>query len=161
MDAAPRSLRSERGVNVEPFEGTAFLKIVDFQYTAGSVTGDVCRYVLYPAPGHPTVFRHVARVRLHNPASDPGRAGPVDTDPNNSDPHARRVPTWNVFGEWKIDQVEYLTVKHIPDACTSWWKSEFPAYIQPPGEKILLEPEGVTPPTSPVLTQFPEWIDPN
>ncbi|WP_159918750.1 hypothetical protein [Rhodococcus sp. WAY2] len=146
-------------------EGTSFGHITAYQATETSVAATVCHYYLFPESGTNislNPLKMAFRIQLERAGADAGQAGIPDTDPARKDPRAHRVPTWNVFGDWKITRLHYLRQLNgdvIPQGCTDWWRQQFPNFSPNAGGN-LVPPPGFEPPTMPVAVQYPEWIGP-
>ncbi|WP_213574817.1 hypothetical protein [Rhodococcus sp. USK13] len=146
--------------------GTIFGHITAYQSTETSVAATVCHYYLFPENDTTNISLNPLSMafsfELERAGVDAGPAGIPDTDPARKNPRAHRVPTWNVFGDWKITRLHYLRELNgdvIPRGCTDWWRQQFPAFTENPSG-TLAAPPGFEPPTMPVAVQYPEWIGP-
>ena len=112
------------------------------------------------------------------PDASSGTAGQRDTRPDRHHPAGRNQPSWNVFGNWRIDAVYNLfgldrndnltNIYGSEPECVAWWHQLFPGWsgtsgltFGPPNaptdqwswyNQIALDP--------PAPPSFPEWISP-
>ncbi|MCK0093387.1 hypothetical protein MWU77_21640 [Rhodococcus sp. F64268] len=144
---------------------TYLYHIAEITETPTSIIAEVCDE---PVTVDPYISDHRVKhgfswiVALTNTGGAAGLPGVVDTDPDGSDPRARRVPDWNVFGAWNITQLRTggrdasTAIAH--PACTEWWLERHP------GSEVLgnytFSPAGEIP-GEPRLPQYPEWIGPS
>lgn len=110
------------------------------------------------------LLKDAIHVRLSTTADSPGLPGIPDADPDSTDPRAHIIPSWNVFGDWKIDELVNASLtdrSSIATPCTDWWQTQFPTYTRRDGTPFLYPPEGFVFPTVPDdARQYPEWIGP-
>ncbi|MFE3280683.1 hypothetical protein [Nocardia sp. NPDC059239] len=91
-----------------------------------------------------------------------GVTGIANPDPNYHDPHAQLPPRWDVFGKWKITNIQSASgASEFPAECVPWYQQQFPTYIKDPEFNRLNAPQNMTVPHQPVAQQFPEWIGPS
>ncbi|MFD6856859.1 hypothetical protein ACFWCF_05875 [Rhodococcus sp. NPDC060090] len=146
-------------------ELTYLYHIVEITETANSITAEVCDERVKVDPyANDTPVRHGFSwiVSLTNTGGTAGLPGIVDTTPDGSDPRARRVPDWDVFGPWNITQLRTggrdASTAIANPACTDWWLERHPGsevlgnYTFSPATEI---------PGEPLLPQYPEWIGPS
>lgn len=121
-----------------------------------------------PSPNFPSATQpYTFTVELQRPegsgADQP--AGLPDRSADEHDPRGGKVPSWNVFGDWKIRvlKTDRLGVYDQPE-CLAGWRQLFPGWIMPPGDPLAFHPPQ---PTSDFDTavafrtvppNFPEWI---
>lgn len=142
---------------------TFFRHIAELEESKRTVNATVCDYWIDPDgtanPG-PNQLRGAWWVKLSNPGGDPGVPAVADTDARTNDQREHPIPTWNVFGSWKIDKLKYVPIEEIPRSCVDWWQERFPTFVPRNGSNVLDPPEGYVPETMPVAVQYPEWIGP-
>lgn len=139
--------------------------IADITETSDTITAEVCaERVTVETRTSERGERHGFSwmVSLTNTDDTPGLPGIADTDPDRSDPRARRVPDWNVFGTWNITQLrtggrDASTATAHP-ACTDWWLGRHPG--SDVRNNYTFAPAGEIP-GQPRLPQYPEWIGPS
>ena len=100
-----------------------------------------------------TSFSSAIHVQLSTTAENPGLPGIRDDDLDATDPPAHIIPSWNVFGDWKIDGMVNAALtndRSLQAPCFDWWRIQFPNL-----------PEDMQYPTAPEdYLQYPEWIGP-
>lgn len=155
------------GIRQRPY--TNFDHMTDYSATSTNVSATVCSYFLYPVKRHPEnrtengslfALKTAARIRLVNTAEDAGAAGIPDTSSSRKDPRAHRVPDWNVFGSWHIEELQFWPVFDRPLGCAEWWEQQFPTFSRA-DDNYVIPPPGFEAPLMPVAPQYPEWIGPS
>ncbi|KAA8877339.1 hypothetical protein F3087_45025 [Nocardia colli] len=145
---------------------TDYSRVTALSANGKTVTATVCRYVVPEKgvnSGNLNDFAStmsVVDLRLENTGSEPGKTGVADNDPGQHDPAAHRVPSWNVFGTWKITKIK-RNLDADPEGCRSWFQQQIPGLIAEPGSKTLKFPPTLQIPPQPVAVQYPEWISPS
>ena len=137
-----------------------------------SIHAVACSYRLYPVRRHPenrtenlSLFpiRDAIEIELENTASSPGQPGVSDSDASRVDSRAHRLPSWNVFGSWKVRKLRFVEygIDRLPDECADWWQERFPTFTRSPELNALFPPPDFEAPLMPVAPQYPEWISPS
>lgn len=143
---------------------TSFKHLADLDDSSRSVKATVCDYWVdvegEPNAG-PEQLHGAWQVELANPEGDPGRPGIADGDGLSHDLRGGKVPTWDVFGSWKINVLRYIPLEKIPPVCADWWQERFPTFVHRNEYNALYAPPGYVPDTMPVAPQYPEWIGPS
>lgn len=156
-------LVNEEPTDPEKLAFTSFHHIVDFEFTEEQLRATVCGYAIdvpENASAGPKALGNAWRIGLRNTVDNAGATGQPDDDPAYDEP-AHRIPDWNVFGTWEIDELRRVPGTEIPDVCATWWKERFPTFVRRDGLNFFDAPEGYVPETMPVAPQYPEWIGPS
>lgn len=156
--------------------------LLDVKASVEEITGTTCGFrqsvVRANPPSSPPSSTYVApknfrsafhqtayRITMTKPADQPaGASGTRDEDPAEETSKSPRVPTWNVYGSWKIHDIEILSPDspdRNPVGCTDWWKQRFPSIVPDGTGDFTAPPEGFeTKLPQPQPATFPEWISP-
>ncbi|MFC9432982.1 hypothetical protein [Nocardia sp. NPDC057030] len=140
---------------------TEYLHITSYAEEGRTVSANVCRFYLRaePVPGAESNDHTFCEgVMLENSSADAGTSGQRDESVSDHAAQARRLPTWNVFGTWKIKKLKLLSFADIPDSCIEWWRQQFPMLTQIGITKSFAASPDSPPPIKPVAVQYPEWI---
>ncbi|WP_084727414.1 hypothetical protein [Rhodococcoides yunnanense] len=104
-------------------------------------------------------------MQLSTTADNAELPGIPDTDAMSHDRRAHFLPSWNVFGDWKIDEMvhaAYTDDESIAAPCHDWWAAQFPTFVHKDASPYLYPPDGYVFPTVPDNhLQYPEWIGPS
>lgn len=132
-----------------------------------NIDATVCGYGLGDNPAknyNLSPIKDAIHVQLSTTADSPGLPGIPDADPAASDPRAHFLPSWNVFGDWKIDGMVHAAYSDngaVAEPCFDWWAAQFPTFVRTEPSPYLYPPEGYVFPTLPAdHLQYPEWIGP-
>ncbi len=142
---------------------TEYLHITSYAEEGRTVSANVCRFYLRAEPvsgAEANDHTFCEGVTLENSSADPGAVGQRDESVTEHAPQAQRLPTWNVFGTWKIKKLKLLSFADIPDSCIDWWRQQFPMLTQIGITKSFGANPESPPPIMPVAVQYPEWIAP-
>ncbi|WP_169801606.1 hypothetical protein [Millisia brevis] len=155
------------GRNTWPSPPTSFQHLMDVSSSSDEVTGVVCTYSVLEEPrynpslegGYTTTL-----IRLTRNDQPDGPVGTPDDDPSTALPE-HRIPSWNVFEGWTIEQLYLDDNSSLHDepraGCARWMNQQFPDHIY--NDAGLLVPSHTysdNPPTMPMRPQYPEWIPP-
>ncbi|MCJ0906813.1 hypothetical protein [Rhodococcus sp. ARC_M6] len=155
-----------------PVAQTEFTHITDYSATDSAVSGTICKYWISTSEGmNGSVSPPTAayRIVLENRGKSPGLPGVADSDPEFGE-SSDRIPSWDVFGSWKIRSGSWLfgtsgrsapDGEGVPPGCHDWWLQQFPGltYVGPT-DQFRSQPEGFVAPVMPLGVQYPGWISP-
>ncbi|WP_066904776.1 hypothetical protein [Millisia brevis] len=146
---------------------TEFNHLVELSESDATVSGVVCTYKLFEEPRYNATLEGgsiVTAITLTRDDDPDGDSGGRDDDPERALTD-HRLPSWNVFTGWRIDQLHLVgrtALRDDPQAtCARWMSQQFPDHVY--NDVGLLVPPrtyGDNPPTMPVQPQYPEWIPP-
>lgn len=109
-------------------------------------------------------LKGAVHVRLSTTSVSPGLPGIADADAESSDPRAHVLPSWDVFGDWKIDTLINAGFDErdtFSGACFPWWSEKFPTFTPKYNLPYLFPPDDYVYPSMPEKhVQYPEWIGP-
>lgn len=133
-----------------------------------AIDATVCGYGLGPDSTENSALspiKDAIHVQLSTGSDTPGLPGISDTDAAARDPRAHFLPSWNVFGDWKIDGMVHAALSDddsIAAPCAEWWSAQFPTFVRKGESQYLSPPDGYVFPTAPDNhLQYPEWIGPS
>ncbi len=132
-----------------------------------SIDATVCGYQFADDAGSRyslSPLKTAVHVQLSTTASNPGLPGVPDADAGSLDPRAHVLPSWDVFGDWKIDTLinaEFDDRDTFSSPCFPWWAEKFPTFARKDSSPYLYPPDDYVFPTAPEKhLQYPEWIGP-
>lgn len=136
-----------------------FYHLAELDHDETTVNAIVCSYALGPTPSdaHKFLYNGIA-VTLTRTAGDEGQPGVADNGASSPAATSRKIPEWNIFEPWQINQSHMMEVETIPASCVTWWKSVFPDAVQDPGRNSVQLPGPA--PAAYDVDQYPEWIGP-
>lgn len=146
---------------------TDFNHITSYSETDTRISAVVCSYYLFPDNRDNPSFEPLGAattIELDRTTEVPlGAPGIPDQSPSDAGGPDARMPTWDVFGGWKIRRIvdiDTLSGGVNPDGCVNWWQQQFPMFTSKSPQNVLSKPDGFVPPTQPIAVQYPEWIGP-
>lgn len=132
-----------------------------------TIDATVCGYRLGTDPADNyslSPIKDAVHVRLSTTADSPGLPGIPDADIDSPDSRAHVLPSWNVFGNWTIDEMintAYTYDEALAAPCFDWWSAQFPTFTRQDLSPFVYPPDGYVFPTVPAdQLQYPEWIGP-